>query len=318
MEDFKNLQIIGADSAAVERLRSELNITRQDSPSSKKIDDALQRAARFGGDNQRTTTRYELSIPAVLYPVLATGEIDVPSPTPAVLADASTGGLKLWVEAPRPQTGREMLVGIETANGQLAYYGVRIVGTAYNSNRLFEINAAFEGTLSDMLQQDIIFPQLDRTDMKYRLPAPEPVLKSLCAAGAANWVALDHVSLCPDCRAIPTVRNGCGMCLSSHVKAQKMIHHYACANVDFVEKFEFDNEIACQKCRCRNMIVGADFEYLDGPNRCMDCGQANLELIQIGHCLCCGNRFSMENARVEELIGYRVSRLDILDVIHTA
>ncbi len=44
-----------------------------------------------------------------------------------------------------------------------------------------------------------------------------------------------------------------------------MIHHFACANVDFVDRFDQGNEIVCPKCRGRKMIIGADYEYLDGP-----------------------------------------------------
>ena len=65
------------------------------------------------------------------------------------------------------------------------------------------------------------------------------------------------------------------------------------------------------------MIIGADYEYLDGPNMCYDCGQANLEKIQIGHCLSCEHRFPMTMAHEMEIIGYRVSRLDILVFIGT-
>ena len=97
-----------------------------------------------------------------------------------------------------------------------------------------------------------------------------------------------------------------------------MIHHFACANVDFVENFELDNELCCQKCRTRRLIIGSDYEYLEGPNMCHDCGQANLEKIQIGHCLSCEYRFPSETAYSMEIIGYRVNRLDILGFIGTA
>jgi hypothetical protein len=51
---------------------------------------------------------------------------------------------------------------------------------------------------------------------------------------------------------------------------------------------------------------------LNGPKVCYDCGQANLEKIEIGHCLSCEHRFAMETAHEMEIVGYRVNRLDIL------
>ena len=91
-----------------------------------------------------------------------------------------------------------------------------------------------------------------------------------------------------------------------------MIHHFACAHVDFVEKFEQEDELLCQKCRTHGMIIGSDYEYLNGPKMCFDCGQANLEKVTIGHCLGCEHRFNIETANEMEVIGYRVNKLDIL------
>ena len=290
--------------------------------------------------DHRSSARYDLSNAAVCYYVLPSGEVEIQSAIPAVLVDGSIGGMQLWVDSVVPAVGRELLVGIEHAGNELAWFGTRVVegkrvveGTrVVESTRAIkgtqkdighsELHLAFAGSTYDLFQQNIIAPVLDRQDMKYRLPTSDAALKSLVAVGAAHRLSLDFVSVCPACQGIPTVRSGCGMCLSSHTETKKMIHHYACANVDFVENFEFETngrtEIFCKKCRCRNMIVGSDYEYLDGPNDCQDCGQSNLELTKIGHCLSCSNRFPLETAHNLELIGYRVKRLDILDIIHTA
>ena len=97
-----------------------------------------------------------------------------------------------------------------------------------------------------------------------------------------------------------------------------MIHHFACANVDFMERFDQGGEIVCPKCLGRKMIIGADYEYLEGPTQCFECGHNDLEEILIGHCMNCSNRFPFEKATSLEIIGYRVNRLEPLALLHTA
>ena len=307
-------------SAKTAKLKKEL-LELRDQKSKRSVSPFTPAPETIADDN-RKSARYKLSTPSVCYSVLPTGEVELQSAIPAVLADASIGGVMLWVETAIPATGQEMLVGIEHSGNQLAWFGTRLIGGLKNTSGLSELNLAFGGSTNNLLQQGLIAPTLDRRKMQYRLPASEAALKSLVAVGAAYRISLDFLNVCPVCQGVPTVRSGCSVCLSAHTEKKKMIHHYACANVDFIEEFEFEvdgrTEIACKKCRCRNMIVGSDYEYLDGPNRCQECGQSNLDLADIGHCLSCSNRFSMADAHHLELIGYRVHRLDILDIIHTA
>lgn len=212
----------------------------------------------------------------------------------------------------------ELIIGFEIRPGEYAFASGIVASTRQTSDTAFETGIVFRGYMHEVLSCDQIFPLLDRDDMKFRLPYPETVLASLCKIGAATTVPLDSVTLCPNCQGIPTFRTGCNLCLSSNVKASKMIHHFACAHVDFVENFEQDNELCCQKCRTRRMLVGSDYEYLDGPNVCYDCGQTSLEKIQIGHCLSCEHRFPVEMAYSMEIVGYSVKRLDVLLFIGSA
>ena len=167
----------------------------------------------------------------------------------------------------------------------------------------------------EVFESEMIFPVLESTTMKYALPYPDSVMASICKIGGAVSVGLDSVMVCPTCRGLPTMRYGCSHCLSTNVHASKMIHHFACAHVDFVANFERDDQLVCEKCRTRGMIIGSDYEYLDGPNTCSDCGEANLEKVLIGHCLSCENRFNFESAVEMEIFGYRVNKLDILVLI---
>ena len=62
-------------------------------------------------------------------------------------------------------------------------------------------------------------------------------------------------------------------------------------------------------------MVGADFEYLNGPRRCLECDWGDSELELIGECLRCGHRFAGVEAMEKEVLEYYVDRLDPLALI---
>lgn len=269
-------------------------------------------------ENERKNARYEVSNPVICFPVLASHEVSTSDAMVGIAVNVGLKGIKLLVDSLHPFNGMEVLIGVEWRSGQYQFVSGIIVSSRKSGDSAFEIGVEFRGYLNEVLACEQVFPVLDTEDMRFILPYPEPTLASLCKVGAAASMSLDSVMLCPNCHGIPTFRYGCSHCLSSNVKSSRMIHHFACANVDFVENFELENELCCQKCRTRKMIVGSDYEYLDGPKMCYDCGQANLEKIQIGHCLSCEHRFPIETAFSQDIIGYRVKRLDVLHFIASA
>ena len=281
-------------------------------------DDGLDRSSVSLEDNQRKHARYPVCSSVVCFPVLDSYEICSDSALVGMTINISQQGINMRVEGERPYVNMEMLIGIEYRNGEYRYCGGTVVSVNAKGDDSFEVGVEFRGYMHELCQSENVFPLLIRDEMQYHLPHPEPVLASLCKVGAAVATRLDSIMLCPGCRGIPTFRFGCSLCLSSNVSSSKMIHHFGCAHVDFVAEFEFENELACPKCRTRRLIVGSDYEYLDGPNTCADCGQANLEKIQIGHCLSCEYRFPAQQAIEQTVLNYRVNRLDILAFINSA
>ena len=309
---LKDVPIIGADPELQARMKADLEQARHTANGSNH-----PCATKFA-KNERANTRYPVSNSVVCFPILASHEVDVSFSLVGIAVDIGMSGIKILVDSTELDTGLEVLVGVEQRNGEYHFCSGVVTSSRQSGTSGFEAGIQFRGYIHEVLDADQIYPVLDRTEMRFGLPYPESVLASLCKVGAAMSMPLDAVMLCPNCRGIPTFREGCSLCLSSNVKASKMIHHFACAHVDFVENFEQDDQLCCQKCRTRRMIVGSDYEYLDGPNMCYDCGQANLEKIQIGHCLSCEFRFPIETAYTMEIVGYRVNKLDVLGFINTA
>ena len=303
--------IIGADQELQVKLRDELKSTRL----KKRKHETVKHAYGNQQVNRRQSVRYDLSLPAFCYPVLANGEVDHSACLEAIVDNISAGGIRLLTQGAQPSPGQTLLIGIETPSSGWQFASGSVTCCKKNQRNMVEVSACFDGYLHELLQNEMVFPVLDRTEMQFRLPYPERTLSSLCKIGAATELVLDHVTVCPQCQGVPTVRTGCSLCLSSKVQATRMIHHFPCANVDFVEKFETESGLRCEKCRTQNLVIGSDYEYLDGPNQCQDCGNSNLAEIQIGHCLNCEHRFPWDTGTVLEITGYRVNRLDSLDII---
>lgn len=280
--------------------------------------DSAEGFVRDGETEQRLEIRYDIQEPCTVRRVFPSGDVDINSPRTAMIWDASRRGVGLIVEDKSISPGCSLLISIEKPDGLSEFQSVVVVNSQPTENNKVRLNTVFGGPLGRIFERSMLLPRLDPTSMKYEMGFDKSNLAGLASLRALQTASLDYVDLCPKCHAVPTVRHGCCRCLSGHVSAARMIHHYACANVDFAENFEYEGQIICNKCRTKKLIVGADFEYLDGPNRCADCFQSNLDLIAIGHCMGCSYRFPLSMAETQEIVGYRVARLDILDLINTA
>jgi hypothetical protein len=305
-----NIPIIGADAELQARMRTDVQGRRTE-----KKQRSRDKVSAFNR-NSRKNARYDITVPVTCFPVLDSREVSDNCTLVGIGLDIGVGGMKVLVDNIKPHVGMEVVVAIEFSPGDFRFRGGIVVSTVAVASG-HEMSIDFRGFMHEVFENEHIIPQLDRDGLCYGLPYSESVLASLCKIGAATSVELDRMLLCPNCQSIPTFRFGCSLCLSSNVKASRMIHHFACANVDFVEVFEQEDELCCPKCLMRRMIIGSDYEYLEGPKMCFDCGQANLEKIQIGHCLSCENRFPAANAYDMKVMGYRVTGMDILAFINS-
>ena len=175
-----------------------------------------------------------------------------------------------------------------------------------------EIGIAPATTGSEGPQERWVMPMFDNETMEFSYRIPPSILREWERQGVLESVWLDCVQLCPRCHGPPTFRFGCNCCGSGRVRREQMIHHFTCGYVGAAADFERGEELVCPKCRRRGLIVGADFEYSEGPHRCLDCAWSGFELEHIAHCLRCGFRFPSRQAFVQDLIGYHARRLGAL------
>jgi hypothetical protein len=279
---------------------------------------AAQEAARLAGlsaDESRRHQRTETSRGLIAFPVRPDLSLDRSQRLTGSVIDVSEGGLGLDLDLPSDAIARTLIVGVETADGRMRFAGLEIRHARPLASTRKRIGAKFGGPAHQLLQAPVLTPVFDPRTMQYRLPVDVSVLAPWIEAGVFTPRLLDRVLVCPRCGTLPTFRSACRACKSGRVERERLMHHFACAHVDRVEAFTRGNELACPKCLRRHLVVGADFDYQPGPVICGDCGWSDSEAVQVGHCLRCGFRFTAEQAKEQQLVGYDAQRLDVLALL---
>jgi hypothetical protein len=197
----------------------------------------------------------------------------------------------------------------------MRFAGIEVRGTSPRGRDRVRLAGRLGGLSHAILSADNLTPTLDPGSLTFTLPFAEDLLRSWAEIGLLELGDRDRVQLCPRCHTLPSFRQGCPMCGSSQVTADQFIHHFGCAHVAPVPDFEAGDELVCPKCRTRRLVVGADFEFLPGANRCPDCHWSGTELEHVGQCLRCGLRFPGYQAFTQELCTYHAHRLDPLALV---
>ena len=297
-----------------ERVKTELE---PESPTGIEVGEVEERGEQVAPPtkDRRQAVRYDISLPVSCYPMLPSMEVDPAQMADGIIVDISATGVSIILETQHVEIGQLFVIAVDSDRLGWRFADLKVVGVRSCHDKSSHIQCSLDGPLKRVFSEDQLFPILDQRTFKYVFPVDDRVLVSLCSIGALQRMQLDQVLVCPDCHAVPTLRRGCSICLSNETEKATMIHHFACAHVDFKDAFDQGGEITCPKCLGRKMIIGADYEYLNGPTRCRECGHNDLEEILIGHCMACSNRFPFESAESIEIIGYRVNRLDPLAII---
>jgi hypothetical protein len=149
-------------------------------------------------------------------------------------------------------------------------------------------------------------PSFFSGELHYRLH--RQVLEMFAKHGAAEAKVIDTILVCPECEGTAyTIRPGCPSCGSHSIRPDQLIHHYACGNVDLMEKFTINRErgsISCGKCGKDRLIINVDYDVSVGLQRCMECGWTGNGAKLIGRCSCCDISFLITEAKEAQLIEY--------------
>ena len=233
--------------------------------------------------------------------------------------DVSEGGMLFEIRGINRLPTRHLLVGIEGDRGELHFATVEVMRQEEIASGL-RIGAQFTTEVRDVIRESNLCPTFDPVTSKFTTGLPQAVLDGGSSLGSSVRYSLTECSFARSvvaCRRFDEAAVCAVPCGSVRVASPQLIHHFACANVGYVEEYQVDDRIICPKCRSQDLMVGADFEYLNGPYTCLDCNWQDNELESVGKCLGCKTLFPAHQAVEEELIGYHVNRLDPLVLIHS-
>ncbi|MEO2030975.1 MAG: hypothetical protein ABGZ35_02705 [Planctomycetaceae bacterium] len=122
----------------------------------------------------------------------------------------------------------------------------------------------------------------------------------------ARAIKLDTLLVCPECECLPTFRQSCPECGCAFLDQINRLHHFSCGHIADEHDFEDANGLRCPKCRCSDLLPGADVEQMPDDLRCHHCSAAFSAPSFVGHCLSCDHRFSASAARKTDLIAWHV------------
>ncbi len=259
--------------------------------------------------------RVSIEQPIVAYPVFPDGNPYFGQHASGISVDLSHQDIGLEIETREWYPAKMLIVGVTHPDGRRCFAGVEVQGAVKVGQNRIGVGGRFGGMAHDMLDPDRLTPRFRPDTMEFTLGFPQKVLDRWAEMGVLRCYVHDRVMLCPRCLGLPTFRKGCRSCGSARTANDRLIHHFACAHVGAVAEFEVNGRLVCPKCRTRDLVVGADYEYALGPHHCQDCHWNDMSLEEVGQCLRCGFRFPGHQALQQELKGYHVDRLDPLALL---
>lgn len=272
-------------------------------------------AALCEQDIGRRDERVAIERPVEVLGVGLDGVLDSSLRATGCSREISASGMLIELSGTGFTNSQPLLLGIHLPSSGVQYSGVLVRRQDQLADQTVRLGTEFGGPAADVLATVPLMPEFDTSLQAFVMPHSTHIYDNWVDAGVMEKTLLDRVLVCNCCGALPTVRNACRQCNSGRLTTDRLIHHFACAYVGMDTDFDQGSgELACPKCRMRKLVVGSDFEFLTGQYRCRSCGWRDSEAELCGHCLRCGNRFELSQAREQELYRYDVHRLDPLAV----
>ena len=254
---------------------------------------------------------YAITLPAIVVPI--TNDGGPGQELVATTMQIAKNELTLLAEFPAQSLTDLAMVGIETTEGDFLYATFQ-----WTKQEKEETGLRLEGRMlsrvGDPFHETKLLPKLDAKHFKFTSQMSDDTMRQWTVRGVLTQRPIDRVKTCPQCTGLATFRDGCPQCGSAFTRTTQLIHHFPCAHVAPVSEYETDG-LVCPKCRSRNLVVGANFEYLDGPRHCTECRWTDVRTALLGECLACGLRFPGDKAHEKEIIQFYVRKLDLLALI---
>lgn len=257
----------------------------------------------------RQTKRYRCKSALSVVPVsldAGPGEVQW---SDAESVDFSLEGISFCLKRDQKIEARTVVIGIDTSRGRR--FGVAMLSYQTKVGDKFRIGGQWiNNHADDPFAVDLLRPRIDSRTLHFGYPGGEARLMHWLDLGVLHRYLIDRVMVCPACETLPTWRKGCNQCGSGRIDQDRLVHHFACAHVGPANEFETPAGLQCPKCRTQKLIVGSDFEYINGPLKCFDCSSSGGLPAMSALCHRCFARFDADDALEKLLYGYSVERLN--------
>ncbi|MGB7347130.1 MAG: hypothetical protein WBD20_23105 [Pirellulaceae bacterium] len=230
--------------------------------------------------------------------------------------DAAGETFSVMVDRDESFSTRTLVIGAYI-NGPVPAFATATILNQWRMDGQLRIEIAMVNDAANALfSPGQLLPRIDPVCLRFHYGLPGDILDQWESLGVLRPYLIDRILVCPDCISIPTWRNACAKCGSARFETTKLIHHFACAHVGPVESFECERGVLhCPKCRAVDLVAGTDFQYASGPVNCLDCHEGGCQPVL--HCMChrCMQRFEPAAALEQEIYGYDLERLELLDLV---
>jgi hypothetical protein len=258
-----------------------------------------------------------ISLPVGIIPLIATGQPDISHHLQGTTISADQNTIRFQTSHHKLAAGARFVMGVDTPSRKMSYATLEHV-KSWSSEQGFMSQARFVGPAQDLFRPENLMPTYNGRNFRYESRLSEKTLAAWVDLGVLRPRLLDRIMVCPRCVGLPTMRSACDRCGSIESQSERLLHHFACAYVGSAREFDQDGELVCPKCLMRYLVAGTDFEFLDGPFECRECGASESELAVCCQCLHCDHRFPLTEALEQDLVGYDVDRLDLLALVNDA
>ena len=244
-----------------------------------------------------------------IIPVSPDGSVDLIDVCAGRIADVREDCVEVEVMDGGKQLPFSLFIGVADQDGKRLFLPVEVESSSRrNETSVLTVSSGGQGKF--ILEPEKLRPNFNPDECRFEFEIPQSVLEDCVRCDVLDRVFCDRINVCPKCGSLPTYRLACGRCGSARVVREELIHHYACAHVGVSETFEYEGSLRCPKCKTEKMVVGSDFEYLEGQDHCLDCGWKNSRLEMIAHCMKCSNRFPASESDVQDVFCYQSNHLE--------
>lgn len=128
------------------------------------------------------------------------------------------------------------------------------------------------------------------------------MLKKANELGFTTHKLVDRIHNCSCCHSnYINFREVCPKCSGLSIESKDLVHHFKCAHVDVIDKFQVEDGLACPKCEEKMRHIGIDYDKPSSMYHCHDCHHEFQESEMSAFCIDCTHEEDTSNLLENEI-----------------